>query len=416
MVTHDLKDPPGTKLELHFGFLFQRILPFSVARAISVLAFPAIQGFLAYKNGKIEAGRFFILTSVALFASQIGDLGVSKAFPVLYGSSANDAHPSVKRIQLFRWLCGLLFAGCIIFLKVVGFLDFSLPESCVVGAMLLGRVILLGYQGFHHARSQFWNLWKGALANIGFAVAVILITFQEFSTETAIASLTIGIWAEIVFLYNSDANPSFEFFGGIKENVLSVIGKYFVVGVGGAFYTRIDALVCMLVLSPTQLGVYGTLDAGYKMLVWPSYLIGQAVYPKIQRAWETLDFPSLKREAILHFFWSTIFAMIFGGISAFIWLRSDFKEHWTVFWFALGVPCVIPNAVLIPISFVVGRERSLAFLFVCFGIFRAAIGASLGLNFGTAGIAMIQVLTSALAIPIMAIWFHRAWTSPRLSQ
>jgi len=127
-------------------FLLRKLLPFGLARSMSIAAVPLFQFVLIVSCGREEAGRFYLLASLALMASQMADLGVSRAMPVIYADSDDQMHSCLAEINLIRWFSGLFLGSLFLFFCEFGEVAWNWNSGGLSLMLLcLGKTILLGH-------------------------------------------------------------------------------------------------------------------------------------------------------------------------------------------------------------------------------------------------------------------------------
>ena len=199
-----------TRVSTSWAFFRTKMLPFGLARTLSLATLPCMQILVAATAGKAEAGRFFVAGSFAHLLLQIADLGMSKAFPVIYGSCREQSRPGAALIQTGRWLAGTVAALFLVWWLAWSNTAWTAEAVFLFAMFLLGRVMLMGYQGFHHARGAYDRLWRGSIGNLAGGVGMLGLGLAHgaISADVGAASLAAGTWIELMMLLAPEANPA----------------------------------------------------------------------------------------------------------------------------------------------------------------------------------------------------------------
>lgn len=397
-----------------FDFILKKFVPFGLARTLSLAGIPLLQFAVMYFCSKEEAGKFYFISNAAFVGTQIADLGMSRAFPVLFASAGHDDHPQLPAIMLLRWVLGLLMGLVFIFFNHFGDLSWSWSETGLIALFFcLGRVILLGNQGYRHSRQEYTLLLRGAAVHILASTSYLGICAMlgHFSAETAFAALTLGIWAELVTIDNPGAhqfkNADLNFKRAFKVSM-----PFATVGIAQAVYGRVETFVAGHFLSQGTLGVFGTLDSAFKMCIWPSYVSAQTVFPAINAAIKSKDSNELKTVARRHFQLAgaiCVIAMLAALGYWYVKLAGDREITIASLFLWVSIWMSIPTAFMIPLYYSLSLEKLLADSMLKLAIFRCLVAVGLAYYFSFIGLCATHALVTLAAIALL--WWR---VKPRL--
>ncbi|MFZ2959759.1 MAG: hypothetical protein WA705_23000 [Candidatus Ozemobacteraceae bacterium] len=398
--------------------LVGRIGPLGFARLLTLGTPSLLMFFLFWAAGSAEAGRFYVFFTTALLASMIADLGIGNAFPLLFGPPGGNAHPLLPPILRFRLALAFLFAVGLALTGGVGYFRFSgAGEACFTGLFVFLRVFLASHQGFHYAREDFYILLRGAVLHASLVVIGFLpILFNpSWGALLGLFLLCLGSIAEFLVLDTPQARP----LGKLNTSasgtasalntvslpqtdspgLFSFLAPFIFVGISGAMYTRGDALIMGMCLSPYNAGIWGTLQAGFRLAIFPAYLSGQAVYPSLNTAAAEGDGLSFRRHTGLHFRTSIVFMAPFlvGGFTVLPFVPSGIVGlHEAIALLLLCLPLSVTNSLISPVFFSRRREKEVARLSILFGGARLPLGFILASSFGIVGMALLQLFFDIL--------------------
>lgn len=393
-------------------FLFRKFLPFGLARTLSLAGIPLLQFLIAGFCSREEAGRFYLLSSLAFIASQIADLGISRAMPVIYAESDDKAHSLIAEITMLRWAAGV--AAGLLFLLINGYGDviWQWQQSGIV--MLLfcfGRVILLGNQGYCHARQQYGLLLRGSFVHMICAGSFLLIAaaMGKFGAESALAALTVGVWAELVALDNRAAHPV-KTTGCRWSEAVKVVAPYASVGFFTAISNRVESVIAGKFLDQGALGLFGTLDSAFKLAIWPSYVSAQTLYPSVRDAVAREDGPGLRRLAARHYAASSIICMIAMIISLGYWYsgfsqNSELTVAAAFLWVSLWIS--VPFAWMIPLYYSRKLEEAFARITFYTTLLRCVVAVLLVIRFGYVGLCAAHAIISLISLLVFQYCLRR---------
>ncbi len=395
-----------TRNGIMFDFLLKKFVPFGLARTLSLAGIPLLQFAVMYFCSKEEAGKFYFISNAAFVGTQIADLGMSRAFPVLFGSGNHEDHPQLPAIMLIRWLLGLLTGSVFIFFNSFGEVCWHWQEIGLIALFFcLGRVILLGNQGYRHSRQEFTLLLRGAAVHILASTGYLALCafFGHFSAEIAFIALTLGIWAELVTI---DNNAAHRFTGADLHPMpaLKVAVPFATVGIAQAVYGRVETFVAGHFLSQSVLGIFGTLDSAFKMCIWPSYVSAQTVFPAINAAIKDHDRKELEKVARRHFKLAgaiCILAMIAALGYWYVKLSGDATLTLAGAFLWLSIWMSIPTAFMIPLYYSMGLEKLLADSMLKLAIFRCLVALTLAYYFNFVGLCATHALVTLVAIALL---------------
>jgi len=418
--------------------LQQTVLPFGFARLLSLGTPALLQLCLLLRFGTEEAGIYWILASTVFMLVVICDAGAGSAFPILFGPEPGREHPQLIRILRIR----LAFAGvAAIILGSLGGVGRAMAshplERAALMFLLIGRVLLASHQGFHYAREQFQRLLFAAAAE--FAVVVTgfaIIAGVDFAGHVlpgrpateALMLLSLATWIAIVIL---DVPVELWGFGTAKgkagkkaapplrastpdspsvaseENLdhpFVFLGPFALCAIGGAIFTKGDAIVAGFVLDPAAAGVLGTLEALYRLAVFPVYMSGQGLFPALRAAWLRGDSDEMRRLAGLHrdtgLRLTTITLILAGAalIAMDRWMGAGMGSDWhmAVIWYVVAIPVAIPNAFIVPDYFCRDQQHLVARLSLFFALTRPLMALVLGARAGLVGMVLNHLLFDLL--------------------
>ncbi|NCB39621.1 MAG: hypothetical protein EOM80_12735 [Erysipelotrichia bacterium] len=386
-------------------FIFKKFLPFGLARTLSLAGIPLLQFLIAGFCSKEEAGRFYLLSAMAFIASQIADLGISRAMPVIYADSDEKMHPCISEINILRWLSGILFGCLFLVVDRLGETTWNWHES---GLLLLffcsGRVILLGNQGYCHARQQYGMLLRGAFVHIVAAATFIgcCAAAGKFGSTAALAGLAVGVWAELVALDRPAAHP-FKFTDFHWSEAFRVIWPYASVGAYTAVYNRIESVVAGKFLDPADLGIFGTLDSAFKLCIWPSYVSSQTLYPAVRDAIESKNTVQFMKHARQHFIASgliCLLAMIVSLIYWYVGFAHDMRITAAAAFLWVSLWISVPNAFMIPLYYSFRFEKAFANITFYTMLLRCLVAPLLAAGFGYVGLCSTHAFVSIIVLLI----------------
>jgi O-antigen/teichoic acid export membrane protein len=386
-----------------FEFIFRKILPFALARTMSLAAIPFFQFALMAFSTKAEAGKFFFISNAAFVMSQIADLGMVRAFPVLFGSKHNQAHPQLPEIIITRIILGIF--GGLIFLIFNQFGEIVWSwKGAGLGAFFFcsGRVVLMGNQGYRHARQEYSSLLRGSIVHLLTALVFIIIcaVYYGFNANVALAALALGVWIETIVIDSSHAHPITK-----SNNKFILMFKkawpFMALGFANSIYVRIDSLVAGRFFSPASLGVYGTLNSALKLCIWPSYVSAQAVYPGMNEAINKKDKPGLELSKKRHFKLGGAVCISVMIISVLVWYFKFYAFNEVTLaalflWLSLWMS--VPNAFMIPLFYSLGLEAKLNKIMIKLAVVRTILAIFLALKFKIAGLCANHLIITTLAI------------------
>ncbi|MDN5280300.1 MAG: hypothetical protein PWR01_4265 [Clostridiales bacterium] len=390
-------------------FILKKFVPFGIARTLSLAAIPLFQIIVAVFCSKEEAGRFFIISTLAFIASQIGDLGVSRAFPVVFGENDKATEESIAEINAVRWLTGAAAGLLFLLFDSFGPVKWTFATGILAMAFCLGRVILLGNQGFRHARQRYDLLLRGSWLHV-VSVSIFFLVFAVYgkiSAESAFGALTVGVWVELLSLDARNSHPGLRMSSQLWGRALQIIYPYASLGVLVAIFNRSESFVSGKVLQPAELGIFGTLDAALKLCIWPSYLSAQTLFPAIRDAIEKKSSPQLANALKKHLILSLPICFSAMLVSFLFWnLKfsqvNELDVAAALLW--LTILMAVPDAFLIPLYYSLRLEKAYRKLMFRLTILRLATAISLGLKFGLIGLCLSYF--AATLISILALWLR----------
>lgn len=392
-----------------FDFILKKFVPFGLARTLSLAGVPLLQFAVLIFSSKVEAGRFYLISNAAFLASQVADIGISRAFPVLFGANLGDSNPRLPEIMLIRWVGGLLLGLAFIFFNRFGEITWDWSTTGLLAFLFcFGRIILLGNQGYRHARQEYSLLLKGAFYHLSAAITYLLLCgyMGKFDSNVAFAALTVGIWVELVVIDSPKAHPLNLTKLDFRE-AFKIVSPFATVGISTAIYGRAEAVVAGKLLAPATLGVFGTLDSAFKMCIWPSYVSAQSVFPAINHAIQNGNIKELQSVAKRHFklgFSICLVAMIVTFIAWYL----KFSHNWeitiasVILW--LSIWLAIPNAFMIPLFYSFGLEARLAATMLKLAILRVFAAIVLAMSFGFIGLCATHAILTSLAV--ILLWWQ----------
>ena len=393
-------------------YFLKKFLPFTLARTISLAGIPVLQFVILHYSSETEAGEFYLLTSVAFIFSQIADLGLSRAAPVLFGDSLENTDERLPEIIFIRWVLGIFFGCYFIFFSSFGDIHWVRATTGIMVMMFcFGRVILLGNQGYRHARQEFFRLFIGGISNIVALVCYYAIAskYMPFNTQIAMSGLTVGIWVEIIVLDCHFAHP-FSKINSQWKSAVRYIFPFASVGVVTAIYNRIEALVAGYYLSPSVLGIFGALDQAFKLAIWPSYMSAQAIFPEINSALETKNGYRLRTAIKKHFAIGTSICLIVMLVFI-VCLNYKFliKENITVaaIILLLAVWMAIPGSLIDTFFFSLRLQKKYAILKLGLTLLRFICAILLAIKLGFVGICATHSIMTALALIIFSVYLFK---------
>ncbi|MEW6708388.1 MAG: hypothetical protein AB1403_01070 [Candidatus Riflebacteria bacterium] len=386
-----------------FDFIIKKFVPFGLARTLSLAGIPLLQFAVMYFCSREEAGKFYFVANVAFVATQIADLGMSRAFPVLFGCDGQPDHQQLPGIMLIRWILGFLLGLGFVFINQFGEVSWNWADTGLTALLFcLGRVILLGNQGYRHARQEFTFLLRGSVLHIIAATGFLAIcaALGRFSADIALIAITLGLWTELVSIDNPAAhqfkNSSFTFKGSLELSL-----PFATVGIAQAVYGRVETFVAGHFLNAATLGVFGTLDSAFKMFIWPSYVSAQTVFPAINQSVKARNQAELKYVAKRHFKLAgsiCIIAMVTGLIYWHFKLSQIPEITLAALYLWLSIWMSIPNAFMIPLYYSLGLEKKLAAAMLQLAIFRCAVALILAQIWGFTGLCATHPVATLCAI------------------
>ena len=403
-----------------FEYIFRKVLPFALARAMSLAAIPLLQFALMGFSSKAEAGKFFFISNAAFLMSQIADMGMARAFPVLFGSKDSKAHPQLPEIIITRIFLG--FCGGLLFMifNQFGAITWNWKGAGLAAFFFCsGRVVLLGNQGYRHACQEYSSLLRGSITHLITVVVFIIacVSKYDFSANIALAALALGVWVESIAIDSSQAHPI-----ASSRNEFRLMFKkawpFMALGIANSVYVRIDSLVAGRFFNPELLGVYGTLNSALKLSIWPSYVSAQAVHPGMNEAINKKDKAEFELVKIRHFKLGGILCLSAMIICALIWYFkiNSFNQVtlaalilWASIWMS------IPNAFMIPLFYSLGLEAKLNKIMIKLAFVRIFSAIFLALNFKIVGLCANHAIITFLAL-IMLYKVFFAYRPPWLSQ
>ena len=390
-----------------FDFILKKFVPFGLARTLSLAGIPLLQFAVMYFCSKEEAGRFYFISNAAFVFTQVADLGMSRAFPVLFGASDDADHPQLPAIMLTRWVFGLTFGTLFLLVNSFGNVTWHWSDIGLTATFFcLGRVILLGNQGYRHARQEYHLLLRGSVIHILAASSVLGISAWtgSFSANVAFSALTLGIWSELVAIDAPRAHRLIDATYDLKKT-FAVSLPYATVGIAQAVYGRVETFVAGHFLDQGTLGIFGTLDSGFKMCIWPSYVSAQTVFPAINEAVRKQNRLELKHVAKRHFkLASTICIAAMAFAAAYWWLKlaGDPQITMAALFLWISIWMSIPTAFMIPLYYSLGLEKLLADSMLKLAIFRCLVAIAFASLFNFVGLCATHAVVTLVAI--MLLW------------
>jgi|GEM_PF-2277712 len=387
-------------------FLLRKLLPFALARSMSVVAVPLFQFILIAFCSREEAGRFYLLASLALMASQLADLGVSRAMPVIYADSDDQMHDCLAEINLLRWFSGLLLGSLFLLFGQFGQVAWNWhPTGSVLLLLCFGRTILLGHQGYSHARQQFSKLLLGS--SVHFLVVLILsASFAiagRFDASAALICLTAGVWVEIFMLDRPSARTFLK--SGYKwAEAVRYILPFSKVGVYTAAYNRIESLSAGYLLDAESLGIFGTLDSALRMASWPLYVGAQAIFPGIRDAVKNRDAAGLSEQSRRYLIVSFILCavlVVFCAVAWYFYRPFDWSVQLSVMLLLPALFLSAPYAFLISLYYSLHLERLYARFAFLFMVLRCSLAPTLALLWGYVGLSGVHLIVGTVAVAVL---------------
>jgi len=399
------------------------MIPYGLARFLNATGPYLLQGIIMKWAGSQEAGRFYLIASAAIFIFLVADLGATIAFPVLFGSNRGRENPLLADILLLRLVASL--SGVVLFALFCGLGFFGLrlsPEVLLVAFYVVGRNDLASRQGFLHARQEFGLLvtgagWHMAGCIAGFAAMSVL---YGLSALTGITALFSGVGAEWLALRwwsgqafaEASVHPPGSVVGKGLAGAFRQMLPYSLAGLAGALYSRSDALIGSWFLSHDEMGIYGTLDAAFRLAHAPSNLSAQAAYPSLNAAREAGDRKSYVAIIRAHLMVAGFFALV-AVAAGLAWARSAALTPATgkaMLFFLLAVPIACPNSLVVPHYFPQGLERVSAAVATIAAGTRPLSGALLVHLCGMPGLAVNYFLLDL--VQMMIYWFFLPFWFP----
>jgi O-antigen/teichoic acid export membrane protein len=374
-----------------FEFIFKKILPFALARTMSLAAIPFFQFALMAFSSKAEAGKFFFISNAAFVISQIADMGMSRAFPVIFGGKHGTANKYLPEIMSSRIILSLIGGALFFVFNRFGEIKWSWNGAGLSACFFcVGRVVLLGCQGYRHSHQHYGKLLKGSVVHIIF-VTVFLLTgalYKEFNSNLALAALAIGVWVEAFFIGSSKAYPVF----ASNDKYLQMFKKcwpFMAFGVTNSIYVRIDSIVAGRLFSPELLGIYGTLDSALKMCIWPSYVGAQAVYPAVNDAVKNRDEKAFALASGRFFKLGLVICLVAMTISAIFWysnFNQDANWNYAALFLWVSIWMALPNAFMNPLYYSFKLEADLTVIMFKLATIRVLSSIILAIYFRVAGL------------------------------
>lgn len=389
-----------------FDFILRKFVPFGLARTLSLAGIPLLQFAVMYFCSKEEAGKFYFVSNAAFVATQIGDLGMSRAFPVLFAAGDQPDHPQLPGITLMRWALGLAFGLIFVCFNQFGGVRWEWSGTGLIACLFcLGRVILLGNQGYRHARQEYTLLLRGSAVHILASLSYLAICtyLGRLNADIALAAITLGIWSELVTIDSGKAHE-FSFAEVTLKKTIKVTFPYATVGIAQAIYGRAETFVAGKFLSPAVLGVFGTLDSAFKMCIWPSYVSAQTVFPAINQAVRALNLAELKMVARRHFKLALGICLIAMLVSWLYWhyhFHGAAEVSTAALFLWLSIWMSIPSAFMIPLYYSMGLERLLALSMMQLAIFRILAALVLAFYWGFIGLCATHAVVTLTAVALL---------------
>lgn len=409
--------------------LSRRVLPFGLARALSMGIPVLVQFCLLWRFGAEEAGVFWVLASAATLLAFVSDAGAQNAFPILFGPSPGCEHPQLRRVLRFRLGIAILAGIGLAIIGRVGKVAAGDPlDRLVLFALIVGRVILMSHQGFHYSRERFTRLFFAALAEN--LVAMLGFGFLLVASEVgvglpcrpamfALLFFALATWIAIVLL--DVPREAWGFGKPLQANngettasssssdlhPLAFLWPFAVSGIGGAVFTKGDAVIAGFILEPATAGILGMIKAFYRLLTFPVYMSGQGLFPPMRAAWVGGNLPEMERLKHLHRmsgcrllafeFALVILVGLFAGVYAAFAARNlwgDLNQEWitTGLWYLIALPVCIPNSFIMPDYFSREQEWLVAKITVLLAIGRPLLAVLLATRAGMAGMALNHLL------------------------
>jgi O-antigen/teichoic acid export membrane protein len=392
-------------------FILKKFVPFGLARTLSLAGIPLMQFAVMLLCSKEEAGKFYLVSNAAFVASQIADLGISRAFPVFFAAE-KETPANLAEIISLRLITAILLGSGFIFINGFGEISWSWQTTGLTAMLFVtGRIILLGNQGYRHAHQEFNLLLRGAFFHIFSSISFIIIAliFGRFGAETALVALTLGIWTELLLIDAPQARP-IRFIGGNFRAAIKTVTPFATVGLSSALYGRIETFVAGKLLAPAALGIFGTLDSAFKICIWPSYVSAQTVFPAICEQVKQKNSKGLGEVARRHFKLGAMICILAMLTTFIIWyLRFSGNPEITmgalILW--LSIWMTIPNAFMIPLFYSMGLEAVLARSMFFLALIRGFLAVVLAINFGFVGLCASHSVITLSAVLVL-------WTKIRL--
>ncbi|GAB4268922.1 MAG: hypothetical protein Kow0029_04600 [Candidatus Rifleibacteriota bacterium] len=389
-----------------FDFIIKKFVPFGLARTLSLAGIPILQFAVMIFSTREEAGRFYFISNAAIVASQIADIGVSRAFPVLFGADQKHTHQHLPEIMSMRILLGIILGFSFMIFNSFGSISWNWQTTGVLALFFcFGRIILLGNQGCRHARQDFDMLLRGSVFHIiaAFTYLAVCAYAGVFSAEIAFAALTVGIWVELIVINTSDAHP-YKIAGNNFKDAFKTVLPFATLGISQAVYTRVETFVSGKLLEPSALGVFGTLDSAFKMSIWPSYVSAQTVFPAINHAVQKNDKQELIQVAWSHFrlgYAICFAAMLITFTAWYFRFSGDLEVSIGALILWLSIWMTVPNAFMIPLFYSFKLERKLASAMVQLSVLRILVAVLLTVYFGFVGLCATHAIVTFCAVVLL---------------
>ncbi len=392
-----------------FDFIIKKFVPFGLARTLSLAGIPLLQFAVMIFSSKEDAGKFYFISNAAFVASQLADIGMSRAFPVLFGTAAQKTHEQLPEIMIARSLLSIVLGLVFVLINSFGEISWTWSTTGLIAFFFcVGRVILLGNQGFRHARQEYTLLLRGACLHIAASLSFLAICsfYGRFNADIAFAALTLGIWVELIAINSPQAHPFAESQNCFKR-MMGTAGPFMTVGIANAVYGRVETFVAGQLLAPGVLGIFGTLDSAFKICIWPSYVSAQTVFPAVNEAIKKQNSHELKLVAKRHFRLGAAICLVAMLASLVFWYLKFYGDTQITIaamflWFSIWM--AVPNAFMIPLFYSLGLEALLAKAMLQLAALRTLVAIVLAIHFNFVGLCATHAIVTLCAV--LLLYYH----------